>query len=157
MKTITIAPLTAWLLAVTIALGLSGCSGLTTHVEYETLTPASFPILTATGMAPLSLQQGSTEQEKMRRAMRAAKLDAYRELAEQVYGQRINGNSEVSELVLKNDHFKVQVDGVIRGAKVIRAYPVDDTYVAEVELDYRRVWQLYQQQPQQRIKEVTYY
>ncbi|QIZ77258.1 LPP20 family lipoprotein [Ferrimonas lipolytica] len=148
-------PLKMAALATTLLLG--GCYSLTTHVEYETIAPESFPVLTATGMAPLSLQHGQTEQEKMRRAMRAAKLDAYRELAEQVFGQRIEGSSDMHQLVLANDNFKVKVDGVIRGATVVRTYPVDDTYVAELELDYRRVWELYQQQPKQRINKVTYY
>lgn len=146
-----------WLIIALTTLVLTGCSGLTTYVEYEPVEPESFPVISATGIAPLSLQQGATEQEKMRRAMRAAKLDAYRELAEQVYGQRIQGSSEVNDLVLGNDSFKVQVDGVIRGARVVRSYPVDDSYVTELELDYKRVWDLYIQQPRQRVKDVTYY
>ncbi|MBY5992923.1 LPP20 family lipoprotein [Ferrimonas balearica] len=136
---------------------LAGCAGYDRFVEYETVAPESFPVLTATGIAPLSAQLGNNEQEKMRRAMRAAKLDAYRELAEQVYGQRIQGQSEVDNLVLSSDRFRAQVDGVIRGAKVVRSYPVGDSYVTELELDYQLVWELYQQQPRQRVKSVSYY
>ncbi|ADN76873.1 protein of unknown function DUF400 [Ferrimonas balearica DSM 9799] len=136
---------------------LSGCAGYDRYVEYETVAPESFPVLTATGIAPLSAQLGESEQEKMRRAMRAAKLDAYRELAEQVYGQRIQGVSEMDEMVLRRDEFRAQVDGVIRGARVVRSYPVGDSYITELELDYKVVWELYQQQPRQRVRSVSYY
>ncbi|SHI09295.1 LPP20 family lipoprotein [Ferrimonas marina] len=144
----------AWIALVAVL--LAGCAN-DRHVEYETLAPDTFPVLTATGIAPLSSQLGSNDEEKMRRAMRAAKLDAYRELAEQVYGQHIQGQSNVNEMVLRDDSFRAQVDGVIRGARVVRAYPVGDSYVTEMELDFATVWALYQQQPRQRIKKVTYY
>ncbi|GAA4890648.1 LPP20 family lipoprotein [Ferrimonas pelagia] len=143
-------------LSLVLSVLLVGCA-MDRHVEYEPIQPDSFPVLTATGIAPLSAQLGNNDEEKMRRAMRAAKLDAYRELAEQVYGQRIQSSSVVDELVLADDNFRAQVDGVIRGARVIRSYPVGDSYITEMELDFRTVWELYQQRPRQRIRKVTYY
>ncbi len=52
-------------------------------------------------------------------AMRASKLDAYRALAERIYGTVIYGSSSVEALVLQHDEFKTMVDSVIRGARVL--------------------------------------
>ncbi len=52
-------------------------------------------------------------------AMRASKLDAYRALAERIYGTVIYGSSSVQALVLQHDEFKTMVDSVIRGARVM--------------------------------------
>lgn len=55
-------------------------------------------------------------------AMRSAKLDAYRAMAERVYGTRVSGGSTVEAMVLRDDRFRTYVDSVIRGAKVISTY-----------------------------------
>lgn len=130
-----------------IALGvtlLSACSSMDRHVEYATVTPDSFPELTAVGYAPIDRQHGETEQERVLQAMRASRLEAYRELVEQVQGVRISGTSDVSDMMLQNDQFRSQISGVIRGAEVIRSYPVgDDYYATELRLDFEKVHNLY--------------
>lgn len=130
-----------------IALGvtlLSACSSMDRHVEYTTVTPDSFPELTAVGYAPIARQHGETEQERVLQAMRASRLEAYRELVEQVQGVRISGTSDVSDMMLQNDQFRSQISGVIRGAEVIRSYPVgDDYYATELRLDFEKVHNLY--------------
>ncbi|MEC8227150.1 MAG: flagellar biosynthesis protein FlgP, partial [Pseudomonadota bacterium] len=71
---------------------ISGCTSMfDKHVEWETVEPDEYPVLTAVGYAPIASQHGGSDSEKSIMAMKASKLDAYRELAEQVYGQRING------------------------------------------------------------------
>lgn len=52
-------------------------------------------------------------------AMRASKLDAYRALAERVYGTVIYGGSSVNDFVLRNDRYHSFVDSYVRGAKVV--------------------------------------
>jgi len=52
-------------------------------------------------------------------ARRASQLDAYRNLAERVYGTVIFGSSTVSDFVLSNDMFRTYVDSYIRGAKMV--------------------------------------
>ena len=52
-------------------------------------------------------------------ALRASKLDAYRSLAERVYGLSISGKSMVKDFVLKEDRFAVGLDSYIRGARVV--------------------------------------
>ena len=70
-------------------------------------------------------------------AMRAARLDAYRSMAEQVYGLRIEGGSTVASLALKDDSFKVYIDAFIRGARVTNVAQRDDgTCETTVEMDF---------------------
>lgn len=139
---------------------LSGCSTFydQQYVEWETQTPDQFPVLTAVGYAPIAKQPGDSDSEKMLAAMRASKLAAYRELAEQVYGQRINGSSAVSEWALQSDSYETSIDGVIRGAEVVKTYSVGEFYATELKLDFARVHRLYESISRpQKIKNVTYY
>ncbi|MDP4528302.1 LPP20 family lipoprotein [Alkalimonas delamerensis] len=138
---------------------LAGCSLMADrHLEWETVAPEQFPVLRAVGYAPLSLQPGQNEQHKMLMALQASKLDAYRELAEQVYGQRIDANTSLQQLLVQNDQLRASVQGVIRGARVVKSYPVGDAYATELELDFRDVYELFQaQQPERRIRHVRYY
>lgn len=147
-----------FLVLVTLGL-LMGCSMVADrHVEWENVPPAEFPVLRAVGYAPLSLQPGQSEQHKMLMALQASKLDAYRELAEQVYGQRIDAHTSLQQLLVNNNQLQSSVQGVIRGARVVKSYPVGDSYATELELDFRDVYHLYQaQQPQRRIRHVQYY
>ncbi|WP_051202035.1 LPP20 family lipoprotein [Ferrimonas senticii] len=143
--------------AVMLLTTLSGC-GVASHRQYEVVAPQAFPVLTATGMAPISLQLGRTEQEKQRQAMRAATLDAYRELVEQVHGLNVSVASQLEEQQLKPQQLSADASGTIRGAKVVRSYPLGDTYITELELDYQTLWQLQQQrQPRTTLKSVSYY
>lgn len=65
-------------------------------------------------------------------ARRASKLDAYRNLAERVYGTVIFGSSTVSDFVLHNDNFRSYVDSYIRGAKVVAINEHSDGVVETV-------------------------
>jgi hypothetical protein len=141
-------------------LGLSGCSSMfTKHVEWETIEPASYPVLSAVGYAPISAQLGSDESTKTLMAIKASKLDAYRELAEQVFGQKVDGEQELANLILTNNQLKSSVEGVIRGARVLKSYPVgEDTYATELELDMSRVFDIYLSTAKpKKIRKVTYY
>lgn len=141
-------------------LAMTGCAHIfDKQVEYEAVTPERFPILKAIGYAPISSQPGNTDEEKMILAMRAAKLDAYRELAEQVYGQQLSGTQTLGALALNNSELSASVQGVIQGAEVIKSYSVGtDTYVTEMQLDMQVVQDLYISVTRpQRIKNVVYY
>ena len=50
-------------------------------------------------------------------AIRSSKLDAYRALAEQLYGIKIDSNTSVSTLTAKNDSFRARVNAVVRDAR----------------------------------------
>lgn len=128
------------------------------HVTWEYEEPASYPVLRAVGYAPITSQPGESREIKNIMAMRASKLDAYRELAEQVYGHQIKGKSDVSNLIATDDRLKARVQGVIRGARIVKTYPVGDTYATELELDMKLVYDLYRIDSRSRnIKKVNYY
>ncbi|WP_108947177.1 LPP20 family lipoprotein [Shewanella halifaxensis] len=137
---------------------LTACSTQDRYVQYETQAPSTFPKLTAIGYAPLATQPAEEQSQRVLMAMQASKIAAYRELAEQVYGQQLNANSQVSDWMLTTDEVQASVSGVIRGAKVVKSYPAGEHYVTELELDFEQVWALYQQQHRsQRVKQVTYF
>lgn len=142
-----------------IGLTLSACSQVADrHIEYQQETPVTFPVITALGAAPISAQQGSNDTQRMLMAMRASKLEAYRELAERVYGQRIDSKNTLSAMVAQNDVLEASVQGVIRGARVVKTYAVEDTYITELELDFAEVYATLQHtQPKQSIRSVRYF
>lgn len=122
---------------------LSACSTMDRHVEYTTVQPDRYPTLSAVGYAPVARQRGETEEERVLQAMRASRLEAFRELVEQVQGVHIDGQTRVEDMMLRDDHFRSQVSGVIRGAEVVRSYPVGDYYATELRLDFEQVQNLY--------------
>lgn len=145
---------------VALALCLTACDSLITkHVEWETIEPQNYPVLNAVGYAPINAQIGIDRSSKRLMAIKASKLDAYRELAEQVYGQKVDGKQELSNLILTNNTLRSSVEGVIRGARVVKTYPVgDDTYATELELDMQVVYNIYLSTAQpRRIRKVSYY
>jgi hypothetical protein len=153
-------PLILRLSFIALTLSLAACGSLVTkHVEWETIEPDQYPVLSAVGYAPVSAQAGSDESSKRLMAIKASKLDAYRELAEQVYGQKVDGEQALANLVLTNNELRSSVEGVIRGARVVKSYPVgDDTYATELELDMQVVRNIYLSTAQpKRIRKVSYY
>ena len=55
---------------------------------------------------------------------------------------RVSGRAELEAQRLGNERTSGAVDGVIRGAEVVRSYPVGDSYVTELQLDIRKMDQL---------------
>ena len=142
-----------------LAISLSGCGIIDKHVEWETVEPETYPVLKAVGYAPISSQNGESDSMKLIMAMKASKLDAYRELTEQVYGQKIEGSQSVSGLIVDSETLRASVEGVIRGAEVVKTYPVgDDTYVTELSLNMQQVYDIYLSTAKpRRVKDVKYY
>jgi len=147
------------LLAVFVVTLFTGCSAIyDKHVEWQTVKPKTFPVLHAIGYAPISVQKSNSKTQRMLMAINASKLAAYAELAEQVYGQQINSNTTMSDLLIKNKQLSASVQGVVRGAKVIKSYPVGDTYATELSLDMKDVFDIYQAtEIKSKIKKVQYY
>ena len=106
--------------------------------------PEDFPVLRATGYAVISRQKGPSETAKEIQALRASKIEAYRELAEQLYGLRIKGSTVLVDTRETRDGVTTEIDAIVQGARVIRQYPLKDTYVTELELDSQIVYNLYQ-------------
>ena len=76
--------------------------------------------------------------------MRASKIEAYRELSEQVNGIYIEANSNLNaNNVEVGSSVKSEVEGYVHGARVIRQYAMGDIYATELELDTRLIYDLY--------------
>lgn len=123
----------------TIMLGLflTGCA--TNQEKYdnailEAMVDQNRNIL-ATGYAVISIQQHDNPAQQRLLSIRASKLDAYRTLMEQVYGQYLDANTTVAQMVVESDSFRARVQGVIYGAQLVSITPVgDDTYETTLSL-----------------------
>lgn len=92
--------------------------------------------IVATGYAVISVQNHDNSSQQRLLAIRASKLEAYRSLAEQVYGQYLDATTTIADMVVMSDTFRSRVEGVIYGATVVSITPVgDDTYETTLSLD----------------------
>lgn len=92
--------------------------------------------MTATGYAVISVQNHRLPAQQRLLAIRASKLDAYRALTEQVYGQYLDATTTVADMVVQSDSFRARVEGVIYGATLVSITPVgDDTYETTLSLE----------------------
>ena len=106
----------------------------------------TFPTLTATGYAIVSTQPGQNVEQRRLMAIRAARMSAMRELAEQIHGLKVDSNTTVIDLMVQNDTFRGIVSGVIRGARTVRINPTGtDTYETVLEIDQDMVAYLFKQ------------
>ena len=76
-------------------------------------------VIRVTGYSAYANKEDKNSEPKRLMALRASKLDAYRALAERIYGTGISGVSTVKDFVLKHDGFGTVVDSVVRGARVV--------------------------------------
>ena len=96
--------------------------------------------LVATGYAVISIQNHRNASQQRLLAIRASKLDAYRALTEQVYGQQLDANTTIADMTVMSDTFRARVEGVVYGAVLVSITPVgDDTYKTTLSLDRRIV------------------
>jgi len=99
--------------------------------------------MVATGYAVISIQNHKNPAQQRLLAIRASKLDAYRALTEQVYGQQLDASTTVADMTVLNDTFRTRVEGVIYGATLVSITPVgDDTYETTLSLDRNAVQDL---------------
>lgn len=91
----------------------------------------------AVGYATITAQTGASNDIKMLNAIKASKLEAYKELAEQVYGVMLTSENSVKEYQLQSNGIKGKVKGLVRGAKVLRTYHENDLYITELGLNMK--------------------
>lgn len=94
--------------------------------------------ITGTGFGSASSFQGYSPGQRRLMAIRASKLDAYRSLAEQLYGVKIDSNTQLSTLTARSDNFRARVNAIVKGARVVSVTPMpDNNYetVLEVYVD----------------------
>ena len=135
--------------ALLTTLALAGCQSVPLHImgQDKTVmptTPSSMisPLvekretLVATGYAVISVQNHKNPAQQRLLAIRASKLDAYRSLTEQVYGQQLDASTTVADMTVMSDTFRAKVEGVIYGATMVSITPVgEDTYETTMSLD----------------------
>ena len=133
--------LMCWLMATA---SMSGCATVDLQAPAAANTPASLvtPLverienLTSTGYAVVSVQNHRNPAQQRLMAIRASKLDAYRSLTEQVYGQQLDATTTVADMMVQSDTFRTRVEGVIYGAVLVSITPAgDDTYETTLTLD----------------------
>jgi outer membrane protein FlgP len=94
------------------------------------------PRLTGRGFAQVGGQPGHTVNEKRLLAIKAARLEALRDLTEQIHGIRISADSLLRDAVLRNDTLAAHVEGTLRGARTVAIDPRgEDGYAVTLELD----------------------
>jgi hypothetical protein len=82
--------------------------------------------ITGVGYGAESTYEGFTVGQRRLMAIRASKLDAYRSLAEQLYGIKIDSNTSVATLTAQSDSFRARVNAVVRGARIVSITPMSD-------------------------------
>ena len=135
--------------ALLTTLALAGCKSVSLNIQgQDTATPQAStasmlsPLvekretLVATGYAVISVQNHKNPAQQRLWAIRASKLDAYRSLTEQVYGQQLDATTTVADMTVMSDTFRAKVEGVIYGATMVSITPVgEDTYETTMSLD----------------------
>lgn len=140
MKRLSLLPATFLALSL---IALTGCKSINLSMPTSSKsTNVAAPLvekretLTATGYAVISVQNSKNPAQQRLMAIRASKLDAFRTLTEQVYGQQLDASSTVADMVMLNDTFRTKVEGVIYGAQLVSITPVgEDTYETTLSLD----------------------
>ncbi|MYM53742.1 LPP20 family lipoprotein [Thalassovita mangrovi] len=92
--------------------------------------------ITGVGYSQIGAQPGKTLNERRLMAMRAARLEAMRDLTEQIHGMQLTSDTTIRDSVIRNDSLRGVVDGEIRGAKTLRIIPKgNDSFQVIMALD----------------------
>ncbi|MFC7703611.1 LPP20 family lipoprotein [Plastorhodobacter daqingensis] len=104
--------------------------------EGMTLVQASPGAITGLGFAVVSSQPGQGLNQKRLMAIKAARMEAMRDLTEQIHGLRIDGYLTLQQAMVRDDRLTAAVSGSIRGARTVRITPKGaDSYEVLLELD----------------------
>ncbi|WP_338018786.1 LPP20 family lipoprotein [Ectothiorhodospira variabilis] len=76
-----------------------------------------------------------TQSQQKLMAIRASRLDAYRNLAEELYGMRLEGGTSLRDMAGERDRVRSYIDKKIRGARVIDVALIEDD-IYETTLEY---------------------
>ncbi|MGM0766478.1 MAG: LPP20 family lipoprotein [Pseudomonadota bacterium] len=123
-----------WILAPVLALTMAACAPVGIYQKGEgsdrELEPITVRVSGFGTYEDASRDRLNTQKRLL--ARRSSKLDAYRNLAERVYGTVIYGSSTVNDFVLRNDMFRTYVDSYIRGARMVAVNEHSDGVIETV-------------------------
>lgn len=109
-----------WIMIPVVAMAVAACAPVSIHQDDELERHPEPITVRVSGFGTYeNAAVDSMDTRKRLLARRASQLDAYRNLAERVYGTVIFGSSTVNDFVLRNDMFRTYVDSYIRGAETI--------------------------------------
>lgn len=129
-----------WLVA---PLALSGCSSLLMDdrpqqsgdffqpVEQQ-VDPVAPMTLRVVGYGAIDHSKKLSAVQRRLMGIRASKIDAFRAMAERVYGMQLSGSTTVRDMVVQNDRFRTYVDAYMHGARVISSDILPDNSVETV-------------------------
>lgn len=130
--------------ACTTVMMVSGCSS--THMNdidleqrgaylkpvQQEVDPVAPMTLRVVGYGAPSTDSSQTAVQRRLLAMRASKMDAYRSMAERVYGTSVSGTTTVRDMVLQNDRFRTYVETYMHGARVVSTDVMPDGSVETI-------------------------
>ena len=105
-------------------------------VERLPVKVVDIPTITGVGFSAVSIQPGKNLNQKRIMAIKAARLDALRQLTEQIHGIQLTGTTKIAEAIVQSDTLRADIQGVILGARTVKIEPSSsDTYEVVVEID----------------------
>jgi hypothetical protein len=122
------------------AQSLSSTSALLHERRVAETSKYYVPSVSAIGFSSIAIQPSKSLNQRRLMAIRAAKLDAYRNLTEQLHGIYIQGETTIGEAVLTSDKLGAALRGTVIGARTVKIEPTgSDTYQVELAVSQAHV------------------
>lgn len=100
-------------------------------VEQE-IDPIAPMVLRVVGYGAMDSNSKKSNVQKRLMAIRASKMDAYRSMAERVYGTSVQGSTTVRDMVVQNDRFRSYIETYMHGARVVSTDVLPDGSVETI-------------------------
>lgn len=125
----------SWILAGLVVFMLAACSSVGGHKTEGADPAAASKTIRATGYSRYENGGNVSVNQSWLMAQQAAKLDAYRGLAGQLYKEVLDGQKSVGQQVMSDEVHRVYLDTYMRSAKPVDYRTVRDTLQATLELN----------------------
>lgn len=120
-----------WVLVGLTLAGLTGCAS----TGGNSVTTARAKSLRASGYSRLEADNQTPFNHMWLKAQQAAKLSAYRSLAESLYQEALDADKTVGSQVMSDEAYRVYVDTFLREARAVDSHNVKDTLKITLELN----------------------